>query len=89
MTGGEGRRFSAPIQLTGAGDRRVSSPIQLTGARSMGLIGYNSPLGLLGLPAWMWKGYPHLIVVGLSFGIVFAMWLCIGGDDRRTRRKQR
>jgi hypothetical protein len=54
----------------------------------MGLIGYNSPLGLLGLPAWMWKGYPHVIVVGLGCAIVFAMWLCIGGDDRRTRTKR-
>lgn len=53
-----------------------------------GLIGHDAPLGLLGLPAWMWRGYPHVIMLGIALGIVLAMWLFLG-DGRRGAAKKR
>jgi hypothetical protein len=77
------------LQASSTAKRREGRPsLLLVACRTMGLIGHNAPLGLLGLPAWMWRDYPHVILLGIAVGMVFLMWLCMG-ESRATAAKKR
>lgn len=42
-----------------------------------------------GIPVWIWKDYPHVMVLGFAVGIVLLMALCMGNPDAKGARSRK